>query len=204
MTTMKRYALLGTLLVSGALAGPANAATMTDQVLLWPTYGLTPNGRQDLFLYYTKQYWLSPAWGIFTFYNTSQSLTLRGMYKTALGESGVTGTVMAGWRFTGMGNNLVIPANNAPRQGPEVALVLAKSLWSGGSLSAMGSAARLWDWNTPGNEASMLYYYGASYNHQVTPTTTLSIGLLGAVHQFDTAGLKFHDLGPTLGVTQAF
>lgn len=195
-----------------ALSAPVLAApAMTDQVMLWHFYQLEPGtDHNDLTVFYTKQFWLTPQLGVYTFYNTAQSGTVRATYKVDLGDTGVSSTFMGGLRFTGLGSGLA-RASASFKEGPEAALSLAKSLGGGWSVSAMTSYARLWDLNpgpaaTPNSgEPSNLVFYGATLSNKLTASTTLSLGVLGAVLDGAwTDKLKFHDVGPTLSLTQSF
>ncbi|MBO9539892.1 hypothetical protein J7643_04775 [bacterium] len=198
--------------VTVAFACPALAApAMTDQVMLWQTYQLEPGpDRHDLVVYYTKQFWITPQLGVYTFYNTGQSATVRAMYKLDLGDTGISGTLTGGLRFTGMGSGLA-KASAGFKEGPEAGLTLAKAFGGGFSVSALGSYARLWEANagptaTPNTgEPTNLVFYGLNLNQKLAPATTLSLGVLGAfMHGAWTDKLKFHDLGPTLSLTQSF
>lgn len=190
-----------------ALAAPAQAAPpMTDQVMLWQVYQLEPTSgnRNDLFVYYTKQYWVSPQVGIYTFYNTSQSATVRAMYKFDLGDTGISATTMGGLRMVGLGNSAAKP-NATFKEGPEVALNVAKNFGGGFSINALGSYARLWGPNSGGAEPGNLYFYGANLNQKVAPATTLSVGVLGSMLGGAASDkLTFHNFGPTLSLTQSF
>jgi hypothetical protein len=196
--------------LAAVVAAPAQALaapTMTDQVMIWQVYQLEPDtaNRNDAFIYYTKQFWITPECGISTFYNTSQSATVRGLYKADL--AGLTTTWQAGIRYTGLGNAAVTPTglNAAMKMGPEVALTVAKSLGGGFSISALGSYARLVGPNSGGAVPTNLTFYGANLNQKVAPSTTLSVGVLGAYSiNAEAAKPSYHNLGPSLSLTQSF
>lgn len=209
---MLKRLLLGTLVTASAVAAPAiaSAAPMTDSVMIWQTYNLTPGtaNHQDWVVYYTKQYWLNAHCGIYTFYNTTQSGTLRAMYKLPLG-GGVTAIGMAGVRGASIGTSPVVPSA-AFKEGPEVALSVAKSFGGGFSVNVLGSYARLWEMN-PGlasapnsGEPTNLMFYGGNLNQVVAPGTTLSVGVLGNMLTGAWTTTKFHNFGPTVTLTQSF
>lgn len=187
----------------------ASAAPMTDSVMIWQTYNVLPGpDRHDWVVYYTKQYWLNPHCGIYAFYNTQQSGTLRGMYKLPFGD-GYSLTGMAGVRATSIGNNPKV-SSAAFKEGPEVALTLAKSFAGGFSVNVLGSYARLWELNagpaaTPNTgEPTNLMFYGANLNQVVAPGTSVSVGLLGNMLVGAWTSTKFHNVGPTVTLTQSF
>ncbi|HEY9900436.1 MAG TPA: hypothetical protein V6D00_14770 [Pantanalinema sp.] len=193
--------------LAAVVASPAQAApTMTDQVMLWQVFQVEPDtaNRNDLFVYYTKQYWITPQLGVYTFYNTSQSATVRAMYKFDLGDTGISATTMGGIRMTGLGSNAKTLSAGF-KEGPEVALNVAKTFGGGFSVNALGSYARLWGPNSGGAEPGNLYFYGANLNQKVATSTTLSVGVLGSMLGGAWSDkLTFHNFGPTLSLTQAF
>lgn len=209
---MLKRLLLGSLLALSVVGAPAiaSAAPMTDSVMIWQTYNLTPGtaNHQDMVVYYTKQYWLNPNWGIYTFYNTTQSGTLRAMYKQPFGD-GFSLTGMAGLRAASIGTSPSVPSA-AFKEGPEVGLTLAKSFGGGFSVNVLGSYARLWEMNpglaaTPNSgEPTNLMFYGANLNQVLVPGTSLSVGVLGNMLTGTSDNTKFHNFGPTVTLTQSF
>ncbi len=208
---MLKRLLLGSILALPAVLAPgaAMAAPMTDSLMIWQTYNVTPGpDRHDWVVYYTKQYWLNPNVGIYAFYNTTQSGTVRGMYKLPFGD-GYSATAMAGVRASGIGNSSA-KASAAFKEGPEVALTLAKTFGGGFSVNVLGSYARLWELNagpaaTPNTgEPTNLYFYGANLNQVVAPGTSVSVGVLGNMLTGAWTSTKFHNFGPTLTLTQSF
>lgn len=205
--------LLGSLLALSVVGAPAvaSAAPMTDSVMIWQSYNLAPGSanRHDWVVYYTKQYWLNPNWGLYTFYNSQQSGTARLMYKQPFGD-GFALTGMAGVRASSIGTSPSAPSA-AFKEGPEVALSLNKSFAGGFSVNVLGSYARLWEMN-PGlaanpntGEPTNLMFYGANLVQAVAPGTSVSVGVLGNMLTGAFAGTtKFHNFGPTLTFTQSF
>lgn len=209
---MLKRILLGALLGLTVVGAPtvASAAPMTDSVMIWQTYNITPGAanKYDMVVYYTKQYWLNPNWGIYTFYNTTQSGTLRAMYKLPFGD-GFSLTAMAGGRASSMGADPKTPSP-ALKEGPEVGLTLAKNFSGGYSVNVLGSYARLWSMNPQGatapntDEPFNLMFYGANASKVLVPGTTLGVGVLGNMLTGAWTNTKFHNFGPTVTLTQSF
>lgn len=208
---MLKRLLLGSLFAFSIVGAPtlASAAPMTDTLMIWQSYNLVPGpDRHDWVVFYTKQYWINPHCGIFAFFNSQQSGTVRGMYKLPFGD-GYTATGMAGVRTVNVGTSPA-KASATFKEGPEVALSLAKSFGGGFSVNVLGSYARLYELN-PGPAASPntgepgnLMFYGANLNQIVAPGTNVSLGVLGNTLIGDLTGMKFHNLGPTLTLSQSF
>jgi hypothetical protein len=187
----------------------------TDSVMFWQWWHVGPDAatgtaqaRADMTVYYTKQYWLTPNSGIYTFYNTGQAAVLRYMHRWQLpADFSVTG--MAGMRAIVIGNNPPTPSVGF-RQGPEVALSVNRPLFGKVSGQIFGTYAALFPLNaaaipagTP-NDPVHCVFYGFNVIAPVADRTTLSLGLQGQVNSFFTQGLQFHNLGPTLTLSHAF
>jgi hypothetical protein len=201
-----------------------------DGIILWRNFQLTgpvpaagPDGKvpafstNDTHVYFVKQWWATPNLGAYFFYGTQGTATARLQYKMPLfagtAEDGsptapkLILTGMAGYRAIGMGNSLK-DFSILQREGPEVALAAAVPLGAGLTLAANASYATVFKTTGTADPASLVFY-GANLNWQFMPRTSAALGVLGAIlapfaPADATKPLIFHDLGPTLTLTQKF
>jgi hypothetical protein len=208
--------LLGTLPV-----GAETLPNADDGIILWRNFQISsPNtanagySSNDTHVYFVKQWWATPNFGAYFFYGTQGTATARAQYKLPLfagvaADGSATApklvlTGMAGYRAIGMGSSLAAFSANH-REGPEVAIAAGVPLGNGLSLAANASYAAVFNTTGPTTAASLVFY-GANLNWQFLPRTSAAVGVLGAfLAPFDgTKPLVFHDLGPTLTLTQRF
>jgi hypothetical protein len=209
--TLATAGLIATLAAPAALA--QTMPNSDDGIIVWRNFQLTgpaDSPRNDVHIYFVKQWWFTPTVGLYAFYGTQQTATVRLQGKLPIGgrtlEDGtvvppwMTLTGMAGYRAVGMGSSLAAFSANF-REGPEVAGSVAVPLGYNLSASANLSYATMF---SAANAPASLVFYGGNLNWQFRPDTGVAAGVLGVFLAPVTGGLTFHDLGPTLTVSHKF
>lgn len=209
--------ILTTTCLIGTVASPAWAEftpTADDAVMFWREFQLSgpaDSPRNDLHVYFIKQWWLSPNLGLYAFYGTLQSITARVQYKLPLlSEVLEDGTVtpaklvltgMAGYRAAVMGSS---PAtfSSGFREGPEIAASVAVPLAKGLTWSCNASLAHTLATN--GGNAAALVFYGSTLNMALNDKTGIAVGFLASFLAPYGNALAFHNLGPTLSISHKF
>jgi hypothetical protein len=207
--------------LTAAPAWAENVPTTDDAIMFWRTFQVTSPGTatapiptNDAFFYVIKQWWLTENAGIYAFYGTLQTVTLRGQYRWPIGGGAVKEdgtktapwlvlTGQAGYRAAVMGSS---PANYAAgyREGPEVAGIAAFPLTPELSAAASFSYAPTFGYSAATVPAALVFY-GANLNWKLDPKTTLSGGFLAnLLAPYNGTPLIFHNIGPTLAVSRRF